>query len=208
MASYFGNLLFLNLRARLRSAQLVEDVQQETLLRVLEVVRNKGGVEHPERFGAFVNAVSKNVWREFTRSESRHAAMDDYMEEPEDPTVDLDGPLVNFDTKRQVQRVMDELTEKDYALLRAVYLDDLDKGGVCRRHKVKPDYLRVLLYRPRIGSGGFTRTGPAHPLSRDLDQLQPALRFERPSNNRVIGRESANKTIKTRFCSFWRRRSE
>jgi RNA polymerase sigma-70 factor (ECF subfamily) len=54
---YFGDLLVIKLRARLRSSHLVEDVRQETFLRVLNVLRNKGGLQHPERLGAFVNAV-------------------------------------------------------------------------------------------------------------------------------------------------------
>ena len=52
-SSYFKNLLSLKLRVRIRSLQLIEDIRQETLLRVLQIVR-RNGVEHPERFGAFV----------------------------------------------------------------------------------------------------------------------------------------------------------
>src|SRR5205823_7621609 len=36
---YFGDLLSLKLRVRIRSAQLIEDIRQETLLRVLQIVR-------------------------------------------------------------------------------------------------------------------------------------------------------------------------
>jgi hypothetical protein len=43
---YFGDLLLLKLRTRIRSPQLIEDIRQETLLRVLRIVR-KAGVEHP-----------------------------------------------------------------------------------------------------------------------------------------------------------------
>lgn len=148
-ASYFGNLLYLKLRSRLRSPQLIEDIRQETLLRVLQILRNKNGVEHPERFGAFVNAVCNNVILEFYRAESRHDAVDDSQEEPPDTTVDLDAPLINFDTRRQVQRVLDELPEKDRHILQAVYLDEMDKSEICRRHNVDADYLRVLLYRAK-----------------------------------------------------------
>jgi RNA polymerase sigma-70 factor, ECF subfamily len=148
-ASYFGELLYLKLRARLRSRQLIEDIRQETLLRVLVILRTKGGVEHPERFGAFVNAVGNNVMLEFCRSESRTDAIDDHQDEPPDTTVDLDGPLISSDTKRQIERVMQELPEKDRRLLEAVYLEEADKSEVCRRHKVNPDYLRVLLHRAK-----------------------------------------------------------
>jgi RNA polymerase sigma-70 factor (ECF subfamily) len=148
-ASYFGNLLYLKLHARLRSRQLIEDIRQETLLRVLQILRHKNGVEHPERFGAFVNAVCNNVMLEFFRSEARHETAEDRLDDPPDTSVDLDAPLVNFDTRRQVQRVLEELPEKDRRILQAVYLDETDKSEICRRHQVDADYLRVLLHRAK-----------------------------------------------------------
>ena len=148
-ASYFTKMLLLKLRSRLRSPELIEDIRQETLLRVLQILRNKGGIEHPERFGAFVNSVSNNVLMEFCRSEKRHDPMDEHLSEPEDTTVDMDAPLINQDTKRQVQRVLNELPEKDRRLLVAMYLQEKDKAEICRRQKVDPDYLRVLLHRAK-----------------------------------------------------------
>jgi RNA polymerase sigma-70 factor (ECF subfamily) len=148
-AAYFTKVLVLKLRSRLRSPELIEDVRQETLLRVLQILRNKGGVEHPERFGAFVNSVSNNVLMEFCRMERRHDPMDEHLSEPEDTTVDMDAPLINQDTKRQVQRVLNELPEKDRRLLVAMYLQEKDKAEICRRQKVDPDYLRVLLHRAK-----------------------------------------------------------
>ena len=147
--SYFTKVLVLKLRSRLRSPELIEDVRQETLLRVLQILRNKGGVEHPERFGAFVNSVSNNVLMEFCRTEKRHDPMDEHVKEPEDTTVDMDAPLINLDTRRQVQRVLDELPAKDRRLLVAVYLQERDKSEICRRQNVDPDYLRVLLHRAK-----------------------------------------------------------
>src|SRR5260221_13378068 len=69
--SYFGDLLLLKARTRIRSPQLVEDIRQETLLRVLRIVRN-AGAKHPERVGAFVCAVCNNVMMELARGEMRY----------------------------------------------------------------------------------------------------------------------------------------
>jgi RNA polymerase sigma-70 factor (ECF subfamily) len=63
---YFGDLLRIKLRARLRSAQLIDDLRQETFLRVLTALRKSDGIEHPERLGAFVNAVCDNLLYSFT----------------------------------------------------------------------------------------------------------------------------------------------
>src|SRR3984893_13457562 len=92
-SSYFGDLLLLKLRARIRSSQLIEDIRQETLLRVLRTVR-KAGVEHPERFGAFVSSVCSNVTMELLRGEMRHEGLAPEFE-PADDRVDLDVLLVN-----------------------------------------------------------------------------------------------------------------
>ena len=148
-ASYFGELLYLQLRTRLRSWQLIEDVRQETLLRVLQTLRRKGGVEHPERFGAFVNAVCNNVMMELCRADGRHNYVEDQPVEPADSTVDLDAPLIDSERKEQVERVLAELPAKDRELLRAVFLEEEDKSAVCARLNVDQDYLRVLVHRAK-----------------------------------------------------------
>src|SRR5260370_5284156 len=146
-SSYFKNLLSLKLRVRIRSVQLIEDIRQETLLRVLQIVRRKG-VEHPERFGAFVSAVCNNVMLELIRGEMRHERSEADFE-PADETVNLDAPLITQQTRKQVETVLDERPEKDCAILRMLFLQDRDKAELCQRFGVTDDYLRVLLHRAK-----------------------------------------------------------
>jgi len=148
-ALYFGNLLFLKLRVRLRSRELIEDVRQETLTRVLVILRQGSGVARPERFGAFVNGVCNNVVRELCRLDGREEPWDENMEDPADLTVNLDANLVDADTKREIAQIFAELQEKDRQILQAVYLDQIDKAEVCRRFQVSAGYLRVLLHRAK-----------------------------------------------------------
>jgi RNA polymerase sigma-70 factor (ECF subfamily) len=147
-SSYFGDLLSLKLRVRVRSPQLIEDIRQETLLRVLQIVRKKG-VEHPERFGAFVSAVCNNVQMELIRGETRHEQSESEFEAI-DHRVDLEAPLVTEQTRRQVGRILEELPGKDRDLLRMYYLEEWDKADLCKRFKVGEDYLRVLLHRAKL----------------------------------------------------------
>src|SRR5207244_142743 len=121
-SSYFGHLLLLKLRVRIRSPQLIEDIRQETLLRVLQIVRRKG-VEHPERFGALVSAVCNNVMLELVREEMRHERSEADFEPP-DKTVDPDGTLIKQQIRRQVETVLDELSAKDSEILRMLFLQD------------------------------------------------------------------------------------
>lgn len=146
--SYFSELLSLKLRVRLRSPQLAEDVRQETLMRVLQILRKKGGIDHPDRFGAFVSAVCNNVLMEMIRADKRHDRLEPTVE-PVDDKVDLDAPLVTQQSRRQVEKVLDELPEKDQQLLRLYFLEERDKREICQRFQVSDDYLRVLLHRAK-----------------------------------------------------------
>ena len=148
-ASYIGQLLLLKLRSRVRSGSLVEDIQQETFLRVLRHIRQHGGIEHPERLGAFVNTVCNNVTLEFFRAQGRHPNLSDSTPEPVDHSVDLEGDLADQERKRMVRSVLAELSGKDRTILRMVFLDDIDKDEVCSTMRVNRDYLRVLLFRAR-----------------------------------------------------------
>ena len=146
-SSYFGDLLSLKLRVRIRSPQLIEDIRQETLLRVLQTVRQKG-VEHPERFGAFVSAVCNNVLLELVRRDMRHQGMESEFD-PIDNSVDLDAPLVSRQRRQQVESVLEELPGKDHELLRSFFLEERSKAELCQRFQVSEDYLRVLLHRAK-----------------------------------------------------------
>jgi len=147
-SSYFGELLSLKLRIRVRSPQLAEDIRQETLLRVLQIVR-KDGVQHPERFGALVSAVCNNVQMELVRGEMRHEKSESELEAADD-NIDLDAPLVNQQRQRQVDTVLKELSQKDRELLRMFFIEERDKAELCSRFAVGEDYLRVLLYRAKL----------------------------------------------------------
>jgi RNA polymerase sigma-70 factor (ECF subfamily) len=148
-ASYFAEVLYLKLRMRLWSRELIEDVRQETLLRVLVILRQGDGVRRPERFGAFVNSVCNNVTKELCRSDRRYEPWDEYVEEPADTTVNLDSPLLNEDLRREIWKMLKGFTEKKRAILKAVYLDEMDKDEVYSRFNVDAGYLRVLLHRAR-----------------------------------------------------------
>jgi RNA polymerase sigma-70 factor (ECF subfamily) len=145
---YFGELLNLKLRHRLRSMQLVEDVRQETLLRVLRIVRSKG-IEHPERLGAFVHSVCNNVLFEQIRSEGRHAPMAEDAPEPADTRVDIEAPVFNEEMRELIDDILDALPAKDRSILRMLFLEETPKEEICRLLNVDGDYLRVLLHRAK-----------------------------------------------------------
>ena len=144
---YFGDLLLIKLRARIRSPQLIEDARQETFLRVLNVLRNKGGIEHPERLGAFVNSVCENVLLEFFRCDGRFQQLPENASEPVDQDASADCRFVTSERKAIVRDVLNKLAETDRTILRMLFLEERDKDEICRQLGIDRDYLRVRLHR-------------------------------------------------------------
>ena len=148
-AAYFGELLYIKLRARRLSRETIEDIRQETFVRVLQKLRQKGGLEHPERLGSFVNSVCNHVLLEVSRDGTRYSQIGQAVDELPDRRIDLDAPLINQERRRRVESVLAKLPQQDQELLRMVFLDVGDRAAACERLGVSKDYLRVLLYRAR-----------------------------------------------------------
>jgi RNA polymerase sigma-70 factor (ECF subfamily) len=148
--AYFSELIQLKLRARLRSPQAIEDVRQETFVRVFAALRSPGGIRQPERLGPFVNSICNNVLLEHYRSTSRSDSID---EEPQnelpDPVTDVLGAVAAKQMEEKVREILDEMPERDRRILREVFLEERDKDEVCRDFGVDRDYLRVLLHRAK-----------------------------------------------------------
>jgi RNA polymerase sigma-70 factor (ECF subfamily) len=150
--SYFSDLIRIKLRSRLRQSSLIEDVRQETFLRVFRVLRSEEGLRDPACLGAFVNSVCNNVLLETYRAQERHRTP--AADEPQ-PIRDETGPdpearFLTEETREIVRRVLDSLPARDRWLLRAVFLDEREKDEVCAQLGVGRDYLRVLLHRAKL----------------------------------------------------------
>ncbi|HVO97812.1 MAG TPA: sigma-70 family RNA polymerase sigma factor [Bryobacteraceae bacterium] len=148
--AHFSNAIRLSLRYRLRSWQLIDDIRQETFLRVLNFLRSDRPMDHPERLGAYVHSVCINVMMELLRASTRHPAMPEDAQDMVDRGVNPESEAVTNERKDMVRSLLDELPEKDRRILRAVFLEDMDKDEVCKRFDVTRDYLRVLVHRAKI----------------------------------------------------------
>jgi len=146
---YFEKLLHIKLRSRMVSPDKVEDLKQETFIRVIAAVRKEGGVLQPERFGPFVNSICNNVLLEYYRTLGKNQQMDEAHQEIPDKVLDLEGMMVSKQSSELVQKILSGLPARDRELLRAVFLEEKDKDTVCRDIGVERDYLRVLLHRAK-----------------------------------------------------------
>jgi RNA polymerase sigma-70 factor, ECF subfamily len=147
---YFSELIQLKLRSRLRTPEAIEDVRQETFARVLGALRSPGGIRQPDRLGAFVNSICNNVLLEHYRATSRDSSLGD---EPDpdlpDPVTDVLGAVAVRQMQEKVREILEDLSERDRRLIKAVFLEERDKDEVCEEFGVDRDYLRVLLHRAK-----------------------------------------------------------
>ena len=148
-ARYFGDLLSLKLRSRLRSAALVEDAKQETFARVLTSLKRKGGLAVPETLGAFVNSVCNNILLEMYRSGSRTTTLDDGYDQPDDRLASAESMIMADEERARVRQALETLPDKERTLLRWVFFEGRDKDEVCRDLNIERAYLRVLLHRAK-----------------------------------------------------------
>jgi RNA polymerase sigma-70 factor, ECF subfamily len=148
--SYFTELMRLKLSRRLYCRSEIDDICQETLARVWDALRTEDGIREPERLGAFVNSVCNNILQERYRWASKQVSPGGEaatnLTDPAPGAVDV---ISNEEMDEKVRRILDKLSPRDRLLLKQVFLEEHDRGRVCRDFGVSQQNLRVLLYRAR-----------------------------------------------------------
>lgn len=147
--AYFSQLLRIKLRSRSLPSDKIDDLCQDTFVRVIATIRKEGGLRQAESLGAFVNSTCNNVLRESYRSDSRSQPLEDSHMDIPDKVLDIEGYLVTKQSSDHVRRILADLPARDCHLLRAIFLEDKDKDEICREFGVDREYLRVLLHRAK-----------------------------------------------------------
>jgi RNA polymerase sigma-70 factor (ECF subfamily) len=154
---YFGELIFIKLRSRQYSSHTIDDIRQETYLRVYQILR-RDGVRQPERLGALVNAICNNVILEFHRAGARIT----FTDEPPEPAASApaaDLELMERERRAHVRQVLAKMPSKNQKLLTAVFIEERSPDDVCEELGVDRNYLRVLLFRARTQLKEAVRRG-------------------------------------------------
>jgi len=147
--AYFSQLIQIKLRARFLPPEIVDDLKQETFIRVIRSLRSEGGIRQADRLGPFVNSVCNNVLLEHYRSGSKNVPLEsDHLEIP-DKLPNLETLAISEETQKAVRKALSQLPERDRSILRAIFLDELGKDEVCKKFGVGRDYLRVLVFRAK-----------------------------------------------------------
>jgi RNA polymerase sigma-70 factor (ECF subfamily) len=146
---YFGDLLSLKLRSRLRSREQIDDAKQETFARVLTSLKHKGGMQAPEALGAFVNSVCNNVVFEMYRSGSRTLPLEEDFDAADERQPSAEHAIGVGEDRHRVRAALVALPPKERELLTWLFFEGRDKDQICRDLEVDRDYLRVLLHRAK-----------------------------------------------------------
>ena len=144
---YFGELIFIKLRSRQYSRSTIDDIRQETFLRVFQALRREG-IRQPERIGAFVSTTCNHVVMEFSRAGSRITYTDETPDTP-DNGVDSERALLDRERRSLVRTLLTKMSRKNQRLLTAVFLEERPLDEVCGEFGIDRNYLRVLLFRVR-----------------------------------------------------------
>ncbi len=146
--SYFGPWLQLVIRRQGVRAAQIQDLVQETFARVLTAVRSQSSVRHPERFGAFVVAVCRNVMLESFR-EKVHITLDGLTIDLPEPGPDPHAVVAAREAKETVERILGQLPSRDRVLLSGVFVEQRNKEEICNELGISSVHLRVLLHRAK-----------------------------------------------------------
>ena len=159
----FSPILMRALRRKVRSADEVRDLHQETFLRVLAAVRSGRGVNKPERFVVFVFGVCNNILREAYRERSRCVALSELENEPVANFPSAYALVLAEETRSKVHQMLSQLSVNAQTVLEGIFLDEQSKDELCRRLGVTRSYLRVLLYRAKKQLGLQAEKKPLEP---------------------------------------------
>lgn len=149
VARHFGPLIARCLHSRVRSPELIEDIKQETLLRVLVTLREQK-LKNPARLSAFVMGICNNVRRELTRHDHRYIFTNDeaYADVP-DSAQGPEVALMRKERRTRIQRTLERIPGKDGRALAMVFLDERSRTDVCGQLGVNEAYFRVFLHRAK-----------------------------------------------------------
>ena len=146
--AYFSQLLQLKLRSRRLAPDTVDDLRQETFVRVFRSIRSENGVRQADRLGSFVNSVCNHVLLEHYRSATRNVPLESGHFEIQDKVINVEKMAITEQNRALVRKLVGQLPERDQTILRAL-LDDQSKDEICRQFGVTRDYLRVIVHRAK-----------------------------------------------------------
>ncbi|MEM6708510.1 MAG: sigma-70 family RNA polymerase sigma factor [Pseudomonadota bacterium] len=132
-ARFLPTLVFYLRRRRDVRDDEVDDLAQETLVLTLKKLRS-GGLDRPERLGAFVRHTAVNLLIAARRKTKRQQALLEFGQDsvvPSEPDDLATGMLLRARVDAVRAAIESLPTQRDRDILRAYYVQELDKPVIC-----------------------------------------------------------------------------
>lgn len=141
------------------SPMAIDEIRQETFVRVFAAIRKPQGIRDGTRLGAFVNSVCNHVLSEYFRQGARYTPLDSERYQERAGDDDNEAALLLRERQHTVRQVLETLPHRDRSILKAVFLDERDKDNVCKEFGIDRGYLRVLIHRAKAVLRDRLQTG-------------------------------------------------
>jgi RNA polymerase sigma-70 factor, ECF subfamily len=149
LVSRFGEGLSFLLRRWTRERTAAEDLYQETFRLALEKIR-RGEVRDPERLGAYLRSLAKNLSTEYYRRGSVREEQIEAVADLSAPEAGQLGNLLRQEKADLVRRVLGELgSERDRQVLFRFYIAEEDKERIGADLGLSGPELNLVLFRAR-----------------------------------------------------------
>jgi RNA polymerase sigma-70 factor (ECF subfamily) len=167
LLQHFSPRIYALLCARTRDREASRDLLQDTLIAVLRALR-QGQLREPDKLGAFILGIARNVAQSFIRdgARKREAPLAD---EPRVPAQDF---LEEDERKRHVNQALAELDPIDRQILKMTLVDGHKSGLISKMLGLSPDVVRQRKSRATRKVAEYVRnlaqkrsqnsTGPRH----------------------------------------------
>jgi RNA polymerase sigma-70 factor (ECF subfamily) len=122
----------------------VDDVVQETLTRFLQALKDDK-IRNPDSLGAFLSGICNNVVAEYRRRLWREVPGE--VPPAHTPLVPPEADLLEL--QDAIAAALGEMPPRDREIMHAFYLQEKDKGEICRSTGISEGQFRVALFRAK-----------------------------------------------------------
>lgn len=145
----FSRGLQMMLERRTRDAALAQDLVHETLMTVIQKLRQEG-IENPQLLPRYIHQTAKFLHIGWQRKKSNQEVATDEYESPDENTQSVDTEIEQEETREMVRNLIAEMTvERDRELLYRYYVREQDKQVICEFLDLSAEHFDRVINRAR-----------------------------------------------------------